>query len=122
MARRSKIKLLKDPVPVYDREKASHGVLRRTTFIMIFCGVLLFIPLIWQLFQLMIVQHDKYESKAISNQTRSTSVAADRGRLDVCVWTEVIIAGLSGRPCAGPPGWRRAPQAGKGRKGQRRLA
>lgn len=81
MARRSKIKILKDPVPVYDREKAGHGVLRRTTFIMIFCGVLLFIPLIWQLFQLMIVQHDKYESKAISNQTRSTSVAADRGTI-----------------------------------------
>ncbi|MBR6378195.1 MAG: stage V sporulation protein D, partial [Oscillospiraceae bacterium] len=75
---------MKDPVPGYDREKASHGVLRRTTFIMIFCGVLLFIPLIWQLFQLMVVQHDKYESKAISNQTRSTSVAADQGTIYDC--------------------------------------
>ena len=81
MARKSKIKLLKAPaaVPAYDRAKAGHGVLRRTTFIMIFCGILLFIPLVWRLFQLMIVDHDKYESQAISNQTRSTSVTADRG-------------------------------------------
>ena len=81
MAKRTKIKLLKAPtaVPAYDRAKAGHGVLRRTTFIMILCGLILFIPLIWQLFRLMIVDHDKYESQAISNQTRSTSVSADRG-------------------------------------------
>ncbi len=84
MAKPSKIKLLKTPVPVYDREKAGHGVLRRTTFIMVFCGVLLFLPLIWQLFLLMVVQHDQYESKAISNQTRSTSVTADRGVIYDC--------------------------------------
>ena len=46
---------------------------------MILCGLILFIPLFWQLFRLMIVDHDKYESQAISNQTRSTSVSADRG-------------------------------------------
>ena len=83
VARKSKIKLLKAPkaVPAYDRAKAGHGVLRRTTFIMILCGVLLFIPLVWQLFTLMIVDHDKYESQAISNQTRSTKVSADRGAI-----------------------------------------
>ena len=79
MSKKTKIKLLKSSVPTYDREKAGHGVLRRTTFIMIFCGILLFLPLIWQLFRLMIVQHDQYESQAISNQTRSTKVNADRG-------------------------------------------
>ena len=86
MSRKSKIKLLKAPqtVPAYDREKAGHGVLRRTTFIMIFCGILLFLPLIWRLFQLMVVQHDKYESQAISNQTRSTAVTADRGVIYDC--------------------------------------
>ena len=71
-------------VPAYDREKAGHGVLRRTTFIMVLCGVLLFIPLIWQLVQLMLVQHDQYESSAISNQTRSTTVTADRGVIYDC--------------------------------------
>ncbi|MBR3076805.1 MAG: PASTA domain-containing protein [Oscillospiraceae bacterium] len=84
MAKKSKIKLLREPVQAYDREKASHGVLRRTTFIMIFCGLLLFLPLIWQLFRLMILQHDQYESKAISNQTRSTTVSADRGVIYDC--------------------------------------
>ena len=49
MAKKAKIKLLKEPVPAYDREKASHGVLRRTTFIMIICGIVLFIPLIYPL-------------------------------------------------------------------------
>ena len=86
MAQKSKIKLLKAPaaVPAYDRAKAGHGVLRRTTFIMLLVGVLLFIPLIWQLFRLMIVQHDQYESRAISNQTRSTTVTADRGVIYDC--------------------------------------
>ena len=71
-------------MPSYDREKAGHGVLRRTTFIMILVGILLFVPVIWQLFQLMIVRHDHYESNAISNQTRSTAIAADRGAIYDC--------------------------------------
>ena len=81
MSKKPKIKLLKEPVVVYDREKAGHGVLRRTTFIMIFCGIVLFIPLIWRLATLMLAEHDKYESDAISNQTRSTTVSADRGAI-----------------------------------------
>ena len=71
-------------VPAYDREKAGHGVLRRTTFIMVFCGILLFIPLFARLFKLMVLEHDQYESKAISNQTRSTTVSADRGTIYDC--------------------------------------
>ena len=87
MAKRAKnkpnIRILpaRKPKKPYDRERANHGVLRRTTFIMIFCGVLLFIPLIGQLFKLMILEHDKYESQAITNQTRSTSVSASRGMI-----------------------------------------
>ncbi len=86
MSKKSKIKLLKAPakVPAYDREKAGHGVLRRTTFLMVFCGVLLFLPLIWQLFRLMILEHDRYESEAISNQTSSTRVEANRGVIYDC--------------------------------------
>ena len=71
-------------VPAYDREKAGHGVLRRTTFIMVFCGILLFIPLFARLFKLMVLEHDQYESRAISNQTRSTTVSADRGTIYDC--------------------------------------
>ena len=70
--------------PAYDREKAGHGVLRRTTFIMAVCGIALFIPLFARLFKLMVMDHDKYESQAISNQTRSTTVSADRGSIYDC--------------------------------------
>lgn len=59
-------------------EKANRTILGRTFFLMV-CGVLVFIPLIWTLFQLMIVEHEKYEEKAIFNQTRSTQLTADRG-------------------------------------------
>lgn len=70
--------------PAFNREKAGHGVLRRTTFIMVFCGIVLFIPLFMRLFKLMVLEHDQYESRAISNQTRSTAVTADRGTIYDC--------------------------------------
>ena len=87
MANRSKIRLVeqqkKKPSTrrrkTYDRVKATHGVLRRTTFIMVLCGVLLFIPLIVQLFKMMILEHDKYEAQAINNQIRTVTLTADRG-------------------------------------------
>ena len=84
LSRKPNIRLVKEPIYEYDREKSNHGVLRRTTFVMVLCGVVLFLPLIWQLFRLMIVDHDKYESSAISNQTRSTPVSADRGVIYDC--------------------------------------
>ena len=85
MSKKPPIKIVRSASePAYDRARAGHGVLRRTTFIMVFIGVILFIPLIWQLFRLMILQHDQYESRAISNQTRSTTVTADRGVIYDC--------------------------------------
>lgn len=59
-------------------QRASQGVLRRTAWVMLIVA-LAFIPLLWTLFQLMVVDHDKYEQMAIANQTRSTSVSAERG-------------------------------------------
>lgn len=44
-------------------------------------GVAAFLVLAARLVKLMIVDHDYYESKAISNQTRSTSVTASRGTI-----------------------------------------
>ena len=82
MAKKANIRIVRPGErPAYDREKANHGVLRRTTAIMLVCGILLFLPLFYQLFTLMIVDHDKYESAAISNQTRTTAVPADRGTI-----------------------------------------
>ena len=59
-------------------ERANRTILSRTLGLMV-CGVILFIPLVATLFQLMIVDHDQYEEMAITNQTRSTSLSADRG-------------------------------------------
>ena len=60
-------------------QRANRTVLRRTLFLMILCGVVLFVPLIFTLYRLMIVEHDKYEELAINNQTRYTNLTASRG-------------------------------------------
>ena len=44
-------------------------------------GVLAFCVLAGRLIQMMLIDHDYYERKAISNQTRSISVSADRGNI-----------------------------------------
>ena len=59
-------------------ERANRTILSRTLILMV-CGVVAFIPLITTLFQLMVIDHDSYEQMAINNQTRSTSLTADRG-------------------------------------------
>lgn len=66
-------------VTAAERRNESRQMLGRIFGVMIFCGILLFIPLIFTLFKLMIVDHNKYEALAISNQTRSISVSATRG-------------------------------------------
>lgn len=57
---------------------ANRTILRRT-LIMMGIGVAAFLPLVAQLFNLMILRHDELEARAINNQTRSTSITADRG-------------------------------------------
>ena len=60
---------------------ANRPVLLRTAIIMLLCGVLTFVPLLAHLFQMMVLDHDKYQSSAIRNQTRSVSISADRGSI-----------------------------------------
>ncbi len=60
-------------------ERANRRVLGRTFWLMLLCGVVLFIPLIATLYRLMIVEHDQYEEWALRNQTRSTTLTASRG-------------------------------------------
>ena len=66
------------------REKANRRALMRTAIIMVICGVVLFVPLIVHLFRMMVLEHDKYQSSAISNQTRSVAISADRGSIYDC--------------------------------------
>ena len=60
-------------------EKLNRQVLGRTMVLMLLCGILVFIPLAFRLFNLMVLQHDDYEKKAIRNQTKTTQLAASRG-------------------------------------------
>ncbi len=67
-------------VPV-DSAGASQLTTRRTVVLMLLCGIVAFIVLIVQLAGIMIGQHDSYESAAVSNQVRTTTVTAARGTI-----------------------------------------
>ena len=70
------------PAPVAQPEgRANRSLLLRVIFLMCLCGAVLFIPLVWQLYQLQIVQHDYYEQLAVRNQTRDVTVTANRGTI-----------------------------------------
>ena len=62
-------------------QRANRSTLSRTFVLMILCGVVAFVPLIVTLYNLMIRDHDYYESLAINNQTRSTNLTALRGMI-----------------------------------------
>lgn len=56
-------------------------MLRRTLFLLILCGVAAFVLIGVRLFKLQIVDHELYESKAIGQQLRSTTISAHRGTI-----------------------------------------
>lgn len=56
-------------------------MLRRTLVLMIVCGIALFILLGLRLFKLQIIDHDMYESAAVDQQLRETTVSAKRGSI-----------------------------------------
>lgn len=56
-------------------------IFRRTVILMVVCGVLIFLPLIWQLWDLAVLHHDEYGQRAGNQQTKNISVAANRGEI-----------------------------------------
>lgn len=56
-------------------------IFRRTLFLMALFGVLIFVPLAAKLYDIQIVNHDFYEEKAISQQTRDAPVSPARGTI-----------------------------------------
>ncbi len=64
-----------------DRLRADTGQHHRIMWVMAVLGILAFLPVIAQLCNLMIAQHDYYAAKALRNQTRTTAVAARRGNI-----------------------------------------
>ena len=63
----------------YNRIRKDTGQHRRITYTALFLGILAFIPVIMQLFALMVRDYDYYARLALRNQTRTTKVTADRG-------------------------------------------
>ena len=60
---------------------SKRAIFRRTVFLMVVCGVLMFIPLCWKLWDIAIVHHEEYQNKASNQQTLSLSVPASRGNI-----------------------------------------
>ena len=56
-------------------------MLRRTLFLLIVCGIVAFLVLGIRLFKLQIIDHDLYETAAIEQQVRETTVTAARGTI-----------------------------------------
>ncbi len=56
-------------------------MIRRTLFLMIVCGIVAFIALGARLFKLQILDHDMYETAAMEQQLRQTTVTAHRGAI-----------------------------------------
>ena len=63
----------------YTRTRMDSGQHHRILFVMLFFGLLAFVPVGLRLYGLMVVDYDYYARLARNNQSRTTQVAADRG-------------------------------------------
>ena len=61
--------------------RQNRTILGRTLFLMGVFGVMAFVPLLWKLWQIQIVDHEFYEELAIDQQTRDMLVTAPRGTI-----------------------------------------
>ena len=68
----------------YGRLRADSGHHRRILAVMLVLGAVAFVPIGVQLWNLMIRNYDYYSGLALRNQTRSTTVTADRGDILDC--------------------------------------
>ena len=68
----------KDP---YGRIRGDTGQKRRIMTAAVLLGLLAFVPVFYQLYMLMVVDHDYYGDLALRNQSRTTRVTTDRGEI-----------------------------------------
>ena len=61
--------------------EANRLVLQRTIILMVLFGVVIFLPLFWQLYQLQVVRHDELERRAVEQQTSELPISASRGTI-----------------------------------------
>lgn len=59
--------------------QSGRTILKRTAVLMVLFGIVVFIPLIWRLVDLQIIQYDTLSQMAANNQTRTSKVTASRG-------------------------------------------
>ena len=63
------------------RLRADTGQHNRIMLVMAVLGILAFLPIGLRLYRLMVTEYDYYAAKALRNQTRTTSVTAERGTI-----------------------------------------
>jgi len=68
----------KDP---YARIRGDSGQRRRIVIIALLLGCLVFVPVAFRLYKLMVVDHGYYSDLALRNQSRTTNVTTDRGQI-----------------------------------------
>ena len=61
--------------------RANRVILWRSILLMAIFGVAVFIPLLWKLWDIQIVNHDFYEEQAVGQATRDLAVSADKGSI-----------------------------------------
>ena len=61
--------------------RANRTILIRSLFLMAIFGLVVFIPLFFKLWQIQISQHEYYQELAVEQQTRDSTVAANRGTI-----------------------------------------
>ena len=64
-----------------NRLRADTGQHHRIMLVMMVLGILAFLPIGAQLYKLMVVEYDYYAAKALRNQSRTTTVTAERGNI-----------------------------------------
>lgn len=70
-----------DPKPRRSAGKNNRSLFRRTIFLMVLLGVVLFIPMVAQLWKLQITQHAYWQERAAGQQMQSITVSSGRGTI-----------------------------------------
>ena len=65
----------------YARIRGDSGQHRRIMLVALLLGVIAFVPVVWQLYRLMVVDYGYYRDLALRNQSRTTNVTTDRGQI-----------------------------------------
>ena len=74
--------MAKTPRRKSDAARRANQIIRtRTLLLMVVLGIVTFLLLFWKLYDLQINQHDKLQTDAVKQQTRSTVVTASRGTI-----------------------------------------